>query len=231
MSKALILDAGDVLVYAIRGHWNLPLNYTNYPNVFKDGLKSKAEIDANARYGFIMREDVPVDGERDECIRRLLYLSAMNIELGWGLTEAQLHELAEDFTYNPARYGWYEDALPALLKLHGKYRLAVLSDAMPSLERFVKLWDEQRLFETVVISTLIGSAKPDPANYHEVLRRLDCNAKDAIFVDNRPSNLEAAKRCGLRAIQMLRPGVKDEPWAGEIVHSLKELQEKLMTED
>ena len=228
MSKALILDAGDILVYAIRGHWNLPLNYTNYPNVFAGGLKTEAEIKANARYGFIMREDVWVDGERDECIRRLLYLTAMNLELGWGLTEAQLRELAEDFTRNPARYGWYEDVLPALHKLRKEYKLAVLSDAMPSFERFAKLWDREQLFDAIVISTLVGAAKPAPVVYNEVLRRLDCEAKDAIFVDNRPNNLEGAKNCGMRAIQMLRPGVKDAQWDGEVVHSMKELQEKLM---
>jgi HAD superfamily hydrolase (TIGR01509 family) len=53
------------------------------------------------------------------------------------------------------------------------------------------------LFDAEVVSAEVGVAKPDPAFYHEVLRRAPLGS---IFVDDQRANCAAAKLAGLQAI-------------------------------
>ncbi|MEM9557837.1 MAG: HAD family phosphatase [Acidobacteriota bacterium] len=46
----------------------------------------------------------------------------------------------------------------------------------------------------------VGAAKPEPAIYHHCLRGLGVDAADAVFIDDRPPNLEASEALGLRGI-------------------------------
>lgn len=52
-----------------------------------------------------------------------------------------------------------------------------------------------------VISADIGVRKPQPAIYHEVLRRLGTDAGGVWFVDDRAANVTAAREIGFTAIQ------------------------------
>lgn len=58
----------------------------------------------------------------------------------------------------------------------------------------------ERYFRGFVISGDVGLRKPDPAVFKYLLRRLDTNADDAVFVDDNPKNLDPATEMGFKTI-------------------------------
>jgi len=84
--------------------------------------------------------------------------------------------------------------------LHGRYRLAVLSNSPAGLNRWLAEWGILDLFDTVVCSGDVGLAKPDPAIFRLALGRLGVTPQEAIFIDDSPRHVEAAAVVGLHAI-------------------------------
>jgi len=98
----------------------------------------------------------------------------------------------------------YTDALSTLQSLSQVCRLGIISNAWPQLESFLDLLGIGHYFESVTISAQVGLSKPDPAIYHLALQTLHVNAKQAIFVDDRPANVVAAERMGFLALWLVR---------------------------
>jgi putative hydrolase of the HAD superfamily len=81
----------------------------------------------------------------------------------------------------------------------GGGRSAFLSNGVP--EAMARIREDRPLeawFDTVVVSCEVGVAKPDPAIYRLCLSRIGTPPHDALFVDDRPENLEAAARLGIQ---------------------------------
>jgi HAD superfamily hydrolase (TIGR01509 family) len=55
-------------------------------------------------------------------------------------------------------------------------------------------------FERAFISSEMGLRKPDPKSYKKVLDELYIKPQQAVFIDNDPNNVEAAKRIGINGI-------------------------------
>jgi len=55
------------------------------------------------------------------------------------------------------------------------------------------------LLDGAFYSYELGLAKPDPAYFAEIVRRLDLPAEDVLFVDDNADNVTSARRVGLRA--------------------------------
>lgn len=223
--KALILDAGGVLVHPLHGDWNIPARYRELLGAHAQQVPGEAWRSACRAEAEILREDVVVADMEAECALRLEFLRRVAERMGWPLTQAQLCALAEDFTYNPERYAWYADTQTQLAQWKGRIRLGMLSDAMPSFRSFVHDRGLEEIFEAVVISTEVGTCKPDARMYAEICRRMGVEAEACLFVDDRPCNLEGAMRYGMRAVQMCRDGL--EPWSGAWVRDLAELNDHL----
>jgi HAD superfamily hydrolase (TIGR01509 family) len=47
----------------------------------------------------------------------------------------------------------------------------------------------------------VGCSKPDPAIYHEVLKRSGMTAQDCLFIDDLECNIKAASQVGMHTIQ------------------------------
>ena len=95
--------------------------------------------------------------------------------------------------------------LRAFIKgLHPDYKVGLLSNAWDDLRKTMQeRWNMAVLFNDLVISAEVGFAKPDPRIYRLALQRLDVQPAEAIFIDDMPVNVEAARREGLFAIQFL----------------------------
>jgi putative hydrolase of the HAD superfamily len=63
------------------------------------------------------------------------------------------------------------------------------------------------LFDYVVDSSEVGLRKPDPRIYEELIRRTGGSARELVFIDDLPENLEPARQLGITAIQFT--GVAD----------------------
>ena len=74
-------------------------------------------------------------------------------------------------------------------------------------EEWRKMIPVDELFEEVVDSSAEGIRKPDPAIYHLALERLGGLApQETVFLDDAPSNVEAARSLGIHGIH-----VKEDP--------------------
>jgi len=110
-----------------------------------------------------------------------------------------------------------------LRQLHGRYRLAVLSNtADPYLDRL--LTEElglHGLFDVIVSSAAEGMAKPEEAIYRLALERLGVRPEETLFIDDMERNTQAAAALGMQTItfttpealqaELLRRGLLDAP--------------------
>ena len=58
---------------------------------------------------------------------------------------------------------------------------------------------DYEIFDAVYASHLMGLAKPDPHFFTYILDREGCPPEQAVFVDDAPANVEAAKKLGIHS--------------------------------
>jgi putative hydrolase of the HAD superfamily len=88
-----------------------------------------------------------------------------------------------------------------LHRLAARYPLYLLSDTNEIHFGYVRQTVEVvRLFEQCVVSYEVGVLKPDPRIYQEVLQRSGLPAEACVFIDDRPGNVEGARRVGMQAL-------------------------------
>lgn len=221
--KALILDAGGVLVHPLHRNWNIPVKYCEYLGNHAKDIGSEKWLEACRAEAMLIREDIYIKDMEAEYGMRLNFLKAIAKRLDWELSDDTFALLAEDFTYNVSRYAWYEDTLPWLKEWHSRMQVGILSDAMPSFPYVVRNHEAYGYINALVISTEVGTAKPDAKMYLEICKKLDVAPENCLFVDDRVCNLEGAMQVGMRAVQMCRDGL--QPWSGDAVHDLTELNQ------
>ena len=108
----------------------------------------------------------------------------------------------------------YPDAVEVLPLLHGRYRLAVVSNADEDDPLLVALRPVKHLFEAVVVSGEVGVLKPSSRIFQIACEKLGVEAERAAVVGDSPtSDVLGAHRAGLRAIWLNR---KNRPWPTEI---------------
>ena len=90
--------------------------------------------------------------------------------------------------------------LALILNLRGRYKLAVLSNNPPGLDRWLADWNLLELLDAVFCSGDEGLVKPDPAAYQTTLDRLAVKPREAVFIDDTPGHVEAACRLGIHGI-------------------------------
>jgi HAD superfamily hydrolase (TIGR01509 family) len=95
------------------------------------------------------------------------------------------------------------DTVALLRRVHaGGHRLFYLSNMpAPFADHLERSHDFMACFEAGVFSARVGLVKPEPAIFELALRRFGLAAGDAIFVDDHPANIVAARAIGLRSVQ------------------------------
>lgn len=85
--------------------------------------------------------------------------------------------------------------------LKSKYRIGLLTNS-PSL--FVRgLLNRHKLgnlFDSIIVSSEIHCAKPDPAIYEKMLASMNAPAADTLMIDDNPINITAAIAVGMKGI-------------------------------
>jgi 2-haloacid dehalogenase len=102
--------------------------------------------------------------------------------------------------------GAFEESVAQIARLRARgHRLHALSNYPAERIRFLyHAFPFMSDFHTVVLSGLIGAAKPDERIYSYLLARI--GRRNCLFVDDRDENVEAARRCGMHAIRYVRGG-------------------------
>ncbi len=87
-----------------------------------------------------------------------------------------------------------------LRRLHGHYRLAVLSNNPPGLGQWLDDWGILELFDVVFCSGDEGLVKPDAAVFQVVVERLGVRPEEAVFIDDTIEHVLAARALGMQGI-------------------------------
>ena len=93
-----------------------------------------------------------------------------------------------------------EDVLDLIRGLHGRYKLAILSNSPPNLARWLADWELLDLFDFVFCSGDEGVAKPDPTAFKVTLEGLGVEPEEAVFIDDTETHVDTARRLGLHGI-------------------------------
>jgi putative hydrolase of the HAD superfamily len=99
-----------------------------------------------------------------------------------------------------------EAVLDLIRKLRGRYKLAILSNSPPDLSRWLADWQMRDLFDVVFCSGDEGRIKPDPAAFKLTLERLGVEPGEAVFIDDTPEHVEAARKLGIQGIVFTTAG-------------------------
>ena len=93
-----------------------------------------------------------------------------------------------------------QGVLDLIHRLHGNYKLAVLSNSPPGLSKWLADWNMLNFFKVVFCSGDEGMAKPDPEAFELTLERLGLKPNEAVFIDDTREHVEAARKLGLQGI-------------------------------
>jgi len=94
-----------------------------------------------------------------------------------------------------------EEVRELIRRLHGHYKLAILSNSPPGLTRWLVEWGMRCLFDVVFCSGDEGITKPNSAAFQVTLERLGVQPEEAVFIDDTMDHVEAARRLGLHGIR------------------------------
>ena len=110
----------------------------------------------------------------------------------------RLHEEAVDLVL-------FADTRRALDYLSGRgIKLGIVSDNWPSLERRYRQLGIRHYFDAFVISALLGCWKPCERMYTTAIDELGLPPESLMFVDDRPENVGAAVRLGMKGVVISR---------------------------
>ncbi len=204
--KAVLFDSGRVLNKPITGHWFITPNFWRFVDKATfDCLDNKRIYDAFKKAdNYIITEKLITTKEQEYTCFVKFYQIFSDCLPELNLNEEIVAKIAEDLVYNTQKYSFYEDALKIIPELHKTHKLAIVSDAWPSL---VDVYDANNLtnyFETMVISSFVGALKPDPKMYLTALENLKINANEALFVDDSLKNCLGAQTVGIKSILLCR---------------------------
>jgi putative hydrolase of the HAD superfamily len=155
-----------------------------------------AEVDDSGAEKFWQAYSAHRDGLDQGTAGAIAYWQAISDDLGTAWDEARMHELwAADFrswlSINPA-------VIEVLSDLRaGATRLALLSNAGPDYGSYFRHGPLGDFFQGCYVSGELGLIKPDPEIFLHVLADLSITPAEAIFIDNRDSNVAGAQALGI----------------------------------
>ena len=87
-------------------------------------------------------------------------------------------------------------------QLHGRYPLYLLSNTSDiHLDYFIAKYPVFQYFSDAVYSHIAGSIKPGRAIFELAIRQFGVEPSEAVYIDDLPANVAAARACGFHAIQ------------------------------
>lgn len=208
--KAILLDSLRVLNYPASGHLFIPpaffefikpVNWDHVRDIERGAAfaQAKETLDTYPLVRTIEEEfDVFVEYYRT-FFRSIPRLKA---------APEQIEGVARSLVYDPAKFTFFTDALEIIPRLAADYKLAVVSDAWPSLEGVFVHAGLREYFSAFILSSQVGVRKPDPRMFTAALDALGVTADEALFVDDNRKNCDAARALGMRTAMVCRDQVE-----------------------
>lgn len=170
MIHALIFDCFGVLYW---DHINRMYNL-----VRPDQFQELSDLIHACDHGFISNDD----------------LIAQTAELAGISREAVAAVIREKHTRN-------DELITRVEQLRAQYKTAMLTNMGPeTLDTIFSAEERERLFDAVVVSSEVGLIKPSIDIFEYTLERLGVQPENAVFIDDRPVNVDGAERLGMKTI-------------------------------
>ena len=202
--KAILIDSGRVLNRPVTGHWFITPNFFNY--VDKRSLNSISAPEKREAFNkagqYISKENL-ISNEEEEYKHFVEYYKVFSKFLHQ-LQDKDIQAIAKDLVYNYNKYSFYNDAIRLIPELSKEYKLAIVSDAWPSLENVFKKAELRNYFSSFVISSIKGVTKPHEVMYKTALEELNVYPEEAIFIDDSMKNCDGAINLGIRSFVLCR---------------------------
>lgn len=205
--KGILFDAGDTLVKPRSGHWFVP---PNFDSILADhGIESPDLTDVYAALGKAAKyldnnhSIQTIEEELDQFITYYnLVLEYLEMESN---AEDLCRALAHDMVYNEQKFDLFDDTREQIERFYNEdFRLGIVSDTWPSLERVFDYYGLLRFFETFTISSRLGCLKPDERMFRHPLEVMGLAPGSLVFVDNAPINVQKAEEVGMLGVLIHR---------------------------
>ena len=128
----------------------------------------------------------------------VLFAEQLILEMSF---QVERDTLLEEFARWPV--GTFPGALELLARVPRRYTRATLSNTnslhWPLVMGRMKL---EGAFDHHFASHLMGKIKPDEEAFQHVTASLNCAPEEVLFLDDNQLNIDAAKKCGIHAVQV-----------------------------
>ncbi len=204
--KGILIDSGRVLNISSTGSWSYSPNFfnivgkENFDNISKD--KKNAAYEKAWNYVNSVKLVTTLEEEWDLFYEYFNILSNELIELKIDKEKKIL--LTDDMVLNYDKYNFFEDVFINIPKLSEKYKLCLVSDAWPSLREVYKKAGLHKYFDSMIISSEIGTCKPDKKIYTLAMEDLGLKEDEVIFIDDNIKNCHGAELLGIKSIVLDR---------------------------
>lgn len=216
--KAVLFDSGGVLMQPIGGRWNPradfePTVLRRYPQITTSQFVEAISV---GDHFMAAAESTPdLDGYHTVMLKHLGVVPSADL-------------LAQLVRPVPATVvlELFDEVVQTLETLRSRgVRMAVVSDAWPSLPQQHADLGIDGFFEVYAISAVLGCRKPDPRMYRHASNALGLEPAECVFVDDDPDLVAAALKLGYQGRWMRRTASDRVDAAVPAVTSLAELIE------
>lgn len=221
--KVIFFDVGYTLDYPLSGDWMFTKKFYELVDDKLNKYSSDEIQRAKDKSLEYLEKNHLIRTVEEEYCQFIHYYSEISKNLALGLTEDEIKEIAFDRTYNMNNYIAYPDVEKVLKLLSKSHKLGIISDTWPSIEQQLCSLGVADYFSTYTYSCFVGTFKPDEKMYRDALDKCGFPAKDTVFIDDSPKNLEGASKLGITPILIAANPASDVDSPYLKIHSLSEL--------
>ena len=198
--KYIILDFGKVLAGPTTGEWFITPKFKELIDMTLIDMKK-------LNYFFDKYDDIisrKMYTEEEEYSNFYEFYSLVLQEVYPKYADDIAHCIAYNFAYKSDKYTFYNNVKEELDKLSKKYKLLLLTDNWPSVERILKENKLYKYFDKIYISSQYGSIKSEGIFFDYLLNDYNIKKGDALFIDDSIENLDVGVEKGLDVLLMDR---------------------------
>jgi HAD superfamily hydrolase (TIGR01549 family) len=197
--EAILFDVSDTLI-----------EYSpNYAQIFGDRLCSlgfiisdeKAkEVSRAVNMTICVQSQKEQEGEphiSDEDLTKLLDTSALSCIISNNIEISNLLKKLENMKLPKQEMNVVQGAFEVLDILKEKYRLAIISNHYTWLIDCLNSIGLSQYFESIIISEIVGVAKPNIKIMEIALKELSLDAKKCLYVGDQPFDVLCSKQAGM----------------------------------
>jgi epoxide hydrolase-like predicted phosphatase len=179
--KAVIFDLAGVVLFPIRGTFNsllaerLEVPIEAVDKVMNSQLNDLWDLNEISDEEFFdhLLTDLKLPLEKKDILRKFVI---------------------DDFYVDP-------EMLSLIRVLRKSYTTVLLTNFPSHLHYFMKRsWHMEGAFDHIIVSSDVKLIKPDPLIFQLALDRIGCQANEAVYLDDRQINVDAANSVGIKGV-------------------------------